>query len=257
MFPTAIYCNGANAPINDIDIVQRHPLGQRMILEDGRVFVYAKASGTQIPDVGSQVGSHQHIANCAIGAVAAKGALSIVLHASATDGAAHNGLIAKNELVGGYVVVFPAATNHAFVRRIVSNSACTISQANDCTIEVDAPIPVALTTSDTGEAMASPYLNVKTASSTYASVVGVPAVAATDGTWFWLQTWGVCWIATSAECGAGENDRNVVFRYNGSGDECAYNGTYNTAKAQQAGFILANAYGGTQGAPFIMLQISP
>jgi hypothetical protein len=154
-------------------------------------------------------------------------------------------------------VVFPAASNHAFTRRIISNSACTISQANDCTIEIDTPTPVAITTSDKGEAMASPYWKVVTAVSTYASVIGVPAVAATDGKFFWLQTWGPIWIATSAECGAGENDRNVVFRYNGSGDECAYAGTYNSAKAQRAGFILANAYNGTQGAPFIMLQISP
>jgi hypothetical protein len=202
-FPNAIFCNGADAPINSIDTVQKYPLGQRMILEDGRVFVYALSSGTQIPDVGSQVGIHQHIANCAIAADAAAGVRSIVLHSSATDGAAHNGLIAKDELKGGYVVVFPAASNHAFTRRIISNSACTISQANDCTIEIDTPTPVAITTSDKGEAMASPYWKVVTAVSTYASVIGVPAVAATDGKFFWLQTWGPIWIATSADCGAG------------------------------------------------------
>jgi len=240
------------------DDVQKYPLGTLLRL-GGRTFAYAKASGTQIPDVGSQIGSVQHVANVSVQANYAAGVKAITITTTDTDGAGGDGAIAADELVGGYVVVFPAASNHAFVRQITSNTYVIASgtHVHTMTIGLDSPTPIAITTSDKAECMASPYLNVITASSEARSIVGVPTVAATTGQFFWLQTWGPCWIATSAECGAGSNDRNVVFRYNGSGDECAYAGTYNSAKAQQAGHILTNGAGTGQGAPFIMLQITP
>lgn len=242
----------------EADDKQKYPLGTLLRL-GGRTYAYAKASGTQIPDVGSQVGCHQHVAQCTVAVSAAAGATSLVIDRPTTAGAAHNGIIAENELQGGYIVVFPTipSNNKVFVRQITGNSAAPITAANEMTVYLDSPTPIAVV-ADTSyaEAMASPYLNVVTAASEVASVIGVPTVAATDGQYFWLQTWGPVWLATSAGCGAGNSDRNVCFRYNGSGDEVATTG-YGSIQAQHAGFILANAYGGGQGAPFIMLQITP
>lgn len=242
----------------EADAVQKYPLGTLLRL-GGRTFAYAKSSGIQIPDVGSQVGIHQHIAQCTVAVSAPAGATSLTIDRPTTAGAAHNGIIAEDELVGGYIVVFPTipSNNKVFVRQIIGNTAAPITAAAEMTIYLDSPTPIAVV-ADTSyaEAMASPYLNVVTAVSEVASIIGVPTIAATDGQFFWLQTWGPIWIATSAGCGAGNSDRNVCFRYNGSGDEVATTG-YGSIQAQHAGFILANAYGGGQGAPFIMLQITP
>ena len=237
------------------DTTQKYDLGT-FYRTGGRTYVYAKSSGTQIPDVGSQIGSHQHIAQCYVGVDAAQYDTSIVLDRASTDGAAHDGVIAKDELMGGWVFIFPSA-NHAAVRMIVGNSATIAGSTREIQLDLDMPIPEALTAdSAVAEAMASPYLNVVTAVSEYRAVVGVPTVRATTGTWFWLQTWGPCWCASAAGAGLGASDQNLCFRYNGAIDEIATTG-YNSIQAQHAGFVMSHAYNNTQGAPFFMLQITP
>jgi hypothetical protein len=179
---------------------------------------------------------------------------SIVLDRASTDGAAHDGVIGENELQGGYVLIFPAA-NHACVRMIVRNSATIAGSTREITLDLDMPIPEALTAdSALAEAMASPYLKVVTAVSELRSVVCIPEVRATDGQWFWGKKDGVAWAAPSAGAGAGNSDRSVCFRYNGSIDEVATTG-YGSIQAQHAGTVLTNAYAGGQGAPFFILHI--
>jgi len=122
---------------------------------------------------------------------------------------------------------------------------------------LDQQIPVELV-ADTmhGECMASPYLNVQATADSISSVMGIPTLVATVGQYLWLQTWGPVWIAPQGEVSIGNNNRNVVFRHDGSIDEYDATDAY-TIKAQHAGFVLANAPGGSQGAAFIFLQIAP
>jgi hypothetical protein len=230
-----------------------YPIGAILTLGN-RKFAYCSASGTQIPDVGSQIGGVQAVANCAVQANYAAGVTTITITEAATDGWAHNGLIAKDELKGGWIVVFPAGGNKKFTRQIVHNSACTISQSNTMTVELDSPTPVAITTGASAECMHSEYYKVKTASSPVASTVCIPTVAATDGQGFWGLIEGVDWVAPSAGVGNSAHDKEIVFIYNGSIAEHDYSAAYDT-KQQHAGFVLANAYGGTQGAPFCKFRI--
>ena len=249
--------NLVNLRMPDIETpstLQLYPLGT-IFREGDRSYRYAKASGGQIPDVGSQIGSHQHVENCAVQANYAAGVTTITITTASTAGAAHNGLIAEDELYGGYIVVFPAGGNKAFVRQIIGNSACTISQANTCTIKLDRPTPVAITTSDTAECMASPYLNVITGANERRAVVGVPACVATTGQYFWLQTWGPCWCATEANLGNSANNIGAKWRYNGTLQTADDADAYHECQ-QYAGFVLSFAYAGTQGAPFVWLQIA-
>jgi hypothetical protein len=234
------------------DDLQKYPLGT-MLRMGGRTYAYAKSSGTQIPDVGSQVGDCQQVPNCAVQANYAAGVSVITITAAATAGKAHNGVIAADELVGGYVVVFPASTNHAFIRQIIANSVCIISQANTLSLTLDSPTPLAITTAATAECMGSPYLDVITAASQIKPVIGVPTVAATDGQFFWLQTWGPCWCAPAADVGTGNDNAKVLFVANGS----LAKATTGIITDQPAGFVLSQVYGGGQGAPFFMLQITP
>ncbi len=236
------------------DTVQKYPLGTLLRL-GGRTFAYAKASGTQNPDVGSHIAAGQHVSYTTIAASAAAGVTEVTVDIAATDGAAGNGVIAEDELVGGYLLVFPHSSN-TFIRQIVGNTAVA-NGGGEMTVELDSPTPVAVVVDVTHcEAMSSPYLNVVSGNYPKAAIVGIPTYPATTGKFFWLQTWGPCWAAPQAEVGDADHDLNVVFRHDGSVDEYDYSDSYVT-KQQQAGFVLTHASAGTQGAPFIMLQITP
>lgn len=254
-FPNAIYCNGATAPIHEADTTQKHPLGQRMILEDGRVFVYAKAGGSLNPDMGVKNGYSQHIAFTTVALSADAGAKSIVLDTVVTDGPLGTGVIAEDEMVGGYIVIFPHSSN-TFVRRITSNTATTaVGGVREMTIGIDTPTPVAVVADVThGEAMASPYAYVVCDSAMDKAVVGVATIPATTGQYLWIQTWGACWLAPQSNVGVAY-DRGIIFRHDGSLEKAGQTPS-GTLSSQYAGFVLAETSTATQGAPFIMLQIS-
>jgi len=240
--------------IHEASATRKYVLGSRLQLDD-RVFRYALAGGTLNTDLGAKNALAQHIAYTTVAASVAAGSTLITLDVAAGDGVNTDGEIGANELAGGFIVVFPHAEN-SFVRKIISNTA-TVVGGGEMAIAVDKPIPVALTVDIMhGECMASPYLNVQSLADAISSVIGIPTVAATVGQYLWLQTWGPIWIAPQGEVSLGNNNRQVVFRHDGGIDE--YDAADpNTIKAQHAGFVLANAPGGGQGAAFIFLQIAP
>ncbi len=243
----------AEQGIHEASATQKYPLGTILRKPDGREFVYAKAGGTLNTDMGAKSYNTQHIAYATIAAAAAAGDSSIVLDVAATDGDAGDGAIAANELAGGYVVVFPHSSN-SFTRQIVGNTAVEAG-GGEITLTLDDPIPVALVAdSDHGEAMASPYLDVRTGTGSTSSIVGIPTVAATVGQFLWLQKKGISWVAPQAEVSVGNNNREVVFRHDGSIDEHDYSDA-NVAKGQHAGYVVQNASGAGQGAPFVMFDI--
>ncbi len=239
--------------IDSASATQRYPLGTIMRKPDGREYVYAKAGATLNTDMGAKSYNTQHIAITTIAADAAVGDTTIVLDVQATDGDAGNGAIALNELAGGYVVVFPHSSN-SFVRGILGNTAVTAG-AHEITLTLDDPLPVALV-EDTShaEAMASPYLDVRSTTEATSSVVGIPTVAATVNQYLWLLKKGIGWVAPQAAVSTGNNNREVVFRHDGSIDEHDYSDA-NVTKAQHAGFVVQNASGAGQGAPFVMFDI--
>ena len=232
---------------------QKHEIGLRYQMDD-RSFRYAYAGNTLNCDLGCKNYNQQIIAYTSIAADAIIGATKIVIDVQVTDGNAGDGVIAKDYLFGGSIVIFPHDEN-SISRRIIGNTATT--GAGEMTVELDAGIPVALDTdNDHAECMASHYSEVRQDTSNVKSVVGMPMVAAVSGQWLWIQTWGPIWIAPQGEVSVGNNNRQVVFRHDGSIDEHDYSDAAVT-KAQHAGFVLANARGGGQGAAFIMLQICP
>lgn len=232
---------------------QKHEIGLRYRMDD-RVFHYAKAGATLNCDLGCSPYNQQIIAYTSIAADAIIGATKIVIDIQVTDGNDGDGKIAKDALFGGNIVIFPHDEN-SISRRIVGNTATT--GAGEMTVELDAGIPVALDAdNDHGECMASPYADVRSDASDKKSIIGIPMVAATEGKYLWIQTWGPVWIAPQGAVSTGGNDRQVVFRHDGSVDQHDYNDAY-TRLAQHAGFVLCNARGGGQGAAFIMLQICP
>ena len=231
---------------------QKHELGARLVTPDGRVFRYARAGGTLNTDLGVMNASQQEVGYTTVAASAILGATTVVLDVGAGDGIADDGVIAVNFLKNGYLLVFPHSAN-SFVRRILTNT--VTAGAGEMTLTLDDGIPASITVDvDHCECMASPYYDVQALTSTTTSVLGIPAWAMTVGQFGWIQTRGVCWIAPQGDVSTGNNDRQVIFRHDGSVDQHDYNDV-NTRLGQHAGFIIKQGNGGGQGAPFIFLQI--
>jgi len=239
--------------IRDTHSTQKYPIGTKL-LDGERVFYYAKATSVGVTNTDLMVknGLRQHIAYTTIAAAASAGDREITIDVDTDD--YNSGVIAANELAGGFVVVF----NHdsdAFVCRILENTAT--DGAGEMTLTLQDELPVALVADDDhAECMANPFFGCETNADTEEPALGMAHAKVTASYWFWLQTWGPVWIAPQGEVGDAAHDFQVVLRYDGSIDEHDYSDAY-TAKSQHVGFTLCHALAGGQGAAFIMLQICP
>lgn len=243
--------------IRDTDSVQRYPIGTKLV--DGeRVFYYAKASsvGVSKTDYGVKNGYGQDVAYTTVAAVASAGDKTLVIDVQSTDGQDDNGVFAANYFAGGFVVVF----NHdddAFVCRILESTATTGAGEMTLTLQDEIPVDLAIGDVDHAECMAHWALGCEWNTANEEPVVGVAHAKVTADYWFWLQTWGPCWLgpSSSGPCEAAHKHQ-VVFESTGEVDN--HDDSSAVLEFQQhAGFGLCHAVGGGQGAPFIMLQICP
>lgn len=242
----------------------RWNIGDRVMLPDGRVFRYAKAAGTMNPDCLAFKETGQDIGYVALGAAQAIGDTEVTLTvAAATHGSGGAGIIAEDELRGGYILIFDAS-GKSIGRGIIGNLALAAT-GTSIVIYLDGSLPVALlATTDHAEVMASPYRDLLDGDDTQPKNrgwLGLPMSIATDGEYFWVQTWGPCWVAPDNGNSAtylGNTDHNLqaVARFDGHAAPHEYGDVENT-QAQHIGFVLSRGSGSAQGLPFLMLQISP
>jgi hypothetical protein len=238
----------------------KHPdfnVGDRVVLPDGRVFRYSKA-GTA--GVVPETGAFNSIKTIAV-AVApaqgtgcgAKGNRKVTITVDAAAGVAGDGVFAADELKGGYIVIGNGSAQHPQMRQIISNPA--VDGAATCDLTLDAPLTTAVTVGTTTlEATMNPYNFLQCGTNEYASFLGIPAISATVGQYFWLQTWGPCWITSNSNTCNSANDRTIVFVANGSvvsSDDVTLESGF-----QIAGFAMDASSSGASNAPMVMLQIS-
>ena len=223
---------------------------------NGKAYFYGYAKEAVAPNIGAKVYNSQDIAQVAIAVAAAQYATRIALTAGATDGLAHGGVFALDYLKGGHVVVFPAAgAAYFFTRGIIGSS--VLAATGTIYLDLDAPIPEALTTSGYAEAMASPWKNV-VQTTTYlneqlAACCGVPTCQIPITKYGWFQTWGPCWISPAATLGAGANNRGAWLQGDGSlTDQDASLANL----GQLGGWVMSNDKAGGQAAPFVYLMIA-
>ena len=240
---------GAGGPqeIYEVSTIQRYGLGTRVVTPDGRVFRYglsaaAIQAGRGCKTIGSMA-SHGVATTCTIARIVGDDTISFAAQT-----------FAKDVLVGGYIVIYSAASTYQ-QRLIVGNNACSGTTLN---IELEYPLTVAVAAATYCEVMGNPYRYMSSAATSYASCLGVPhVVIAAAGTYFWMQTWGPLWCNPGPYgMGGDAQERHVIFNPDGSlrprnehaGDGVDY---------QLAGFIMNLTGVGADAPPFIMLQISP
>lgn len=172
--------------IYEASTVKNHRLGTKGVLSDGRVFYYAKSSGAALTRGNlcrTSAEASNHISVAAVAAAA--GATNVSVTLGATSAAA--GLYED----GQFIVI--DGTNSGQARRIESHASA--SSGGVLTMELDAPLEGALTTSEECSLVANPFSDVVvTPGDAVVPVAGVPqfsvGAGTTDAQYFWLQTAG-------------------------------------------------------------------
>lgn len=188
----AVSLTGADQQYDEQSVVQNFAIGSRMQV-DRRVFYYAKAVAALAYPTQFRlcVSTDQILAvNDLISTTATTVAGTQV---TLTVGAFQAGVVAANELVNGYVEC-NAAGIYAW-RRIVANTAVA---AGVITITVDRPFGAIYAIGSQFSIHPSIYRNVDTAVHAalvgFAPVIGLPPIPVTINYYFWLQTYGPCFI---------------------------------------------------------------
>lgn len=233
-------------------------IGDRIVLPDGRVFRYGKCGAT-IADMKHGLKNHNLLITelDAIAVAAAVGQNYIDLTFADTDGVAGDGVIAADELRGGLISMYRGTDRQQ--RGIIGNTSRAAGDTTNTRLYLDAKLKVAILEDDNVEVIGNPYSDLRVENSLTTSVMGMPAVLATVGQYFWIQTWGMCRITpTGAELGANNDERMFHFDAYGS-VRSAQASIVTQAKSEQiAGFIVERTDGGAgSAAPFINLQINP
>lgn len=219
-------------------------IGDRVVLPDGRVFRYAKAGANCY--TGQGCGFYKAVAMSANSAAAQVAGDKQITFASQT--------FTEDELRGGYIVIYGADNSDVQQRGIIGN---TVASGSTVTVYLDAALAIDVATAKYCEILYNPYSDLRTgAGGSYVSIAGIAAAEADADEYFWVQTWGPCWIAPGeAGVGGDANERTVIFDGSVGALHEFSDGTFGT-DAQVAGFIIQRDSSGTDGPPFIMLQIS-
>ena len=237
---------------------EKYNIGDRVVLPDGRAFRYGKC-GADLADMKHGVKNWNKLVTelDAIAVAAVVGAISVDLTFANTDGVANDGVIAKDELRGGYISFYRGTDRQQ--RGIIGNTARANGDTGNTTVYLDGSLVTAINDDDNVEVMANPYSDLRISNNTETSVMGMPASLATVGEYFWIQTWGPCRITpTGAELGDTASTRQFVFDDLGSMRALNASIDLGTRSEQLAGFILNRTDGAAgSAAPFINLQINP
>jgi len=109
------------------------------------------------------------------------------------------------------------------------------------------------------EVLSNMYADLRTDGGEKQSFAGVPGTYATNNEYFWVQTWGECWIVPGGAAGGvvGEDSFNRTLVFVGDGSVNNFKDVSNNIVGYQvAGFIIENNTSVT-GPPLVMLQIRP
>ena len=241
------------------EMIQRYIFGTRNITWDGRVFKYGHAAAECQSGYGAYNYALVNI-SAVLAANAAAGDRRVKVTVT-SGGYAASGVIAKDELAGGHIVLNNGVED-PYNMMIVGNDADVA--ATTCMLDLEWPLPAALTTSAYAEVLLNPYAHlyggITIGASEKMSVMGIPKVNLVATYNGWIQTWGPCWVTPPSGAtapGYANGDRQAYFLKQGNGS--IIGGASGTVEdgLQPAGFIMQrDVVGNNAGPPFIMLQIS-
>jgi len=248
----AVCLTGVYQDYDEEDITQNFTIGSRMQVDD-RVFYYSQAvAALAYPQQYHLVVSTDQILadnDCVSTTATTVVGRTVTVDVTGFQG----GVVAENELEGGY-----AEFNFGGVlfcwRRIVSNLAAV---ANACTITVDRPFGAIYPIGAGVTLHKSIYKSVDSAAHsalfTYQPAIGVPPIEVQIDYYFWLQTYGPCWIGPTGAFPLSVADfYDVYYHTMGETNSSLGVGIGATVSPQRVGHVMGSgAYG--SGAVFLEL----
>jgi hypothetical protein len=239
-------------------LTQNYPLGTKMVTADGRVFRYCKARTALHTEFGACYAAKtitNAVAPTQASGAGTVGSSTVTMTVAATDGIAGDGVVALNELAGGYVVIGNGTSQHPQNRMIVGNTAVA-NGGGVCTLTLDEALDHVVTVGITNiETLMNPFIlsDGNVTNNAFATFLGMPACEMTINYYGWVQTKGICWITSDGATGAVAHDHRCYFEVNGS-VKSASTGTAPTL-SQLAGYSVDLSSNGASNAPFVNLAL--
>ncbi len=215
-------------------------LGDKAELPDGRVFRYAKALSVVHGGHGCEYTYTGLTSYTAFGVAYPVGTRKIV------SAAATHSALTKDELKGGYIIIFDGADDtDTTTRGIIGND---VSSANAAiTLYLDAAIHTAIVAgTNASEVFQNPFGALKDGATVTNPKAGLPAANASAGQYFWVQTEGLTWAAPQGTV-IGNEGMGVMWRHDGSLEAVAtaLGATIpDVDSTQYAGHLVAGNYSG-------------
>ncbi len=249
------------------DTFQKYPIGTKFV-SGLRTYYYCKADGDVKPYWGCYKNKKTNTVAVAPTqstvidpetgvAPGAVGSYEVTVTIDTEIGTLTTGVLAKDELAGGFIVIGNGANQYPQMCQIVSHPALA-SAGGSLTLRLDMKLGIAVTAATTTiELMESPFYDVKADGSggDYVTFIGIPACVAVDGEFFWCQTWGPCWITSDGHTCDSVGDRTLAFVGNGS--IVSSNDVTMESGFQLAGVALDKSGSSASNAPMVLLQIMP
>lgn len=221
---------------------QLYPIGTRY--EDGeRVFHYAYAGGEIALTLRGATGltARTQSSQDTDDTAQVAGVGYDADHPFKIDGTSAN-TPAKNAYAGQYIMIQATGSNR-ITMRIVSNTQGITASPYTTELVLDQPTPIAIGADKDCDIFPSRYADVRAAADYAADmypVLGVPLVSITAARYFWIQTWGPCFLTARIGDTIGDNSfwRTVCFHSDGS-LTTMHEATNATDSHQFAGYTLA------------------
>ena len=230
---------------------QKHVLGTRMILPDGRVYRYSEVGAADIAGgavVQAPAGTAADDQDKLVAAVSA-GSTTVTLSQSLT--------ITKDKYKDGYMHI-NSGTGAGEVYRIKSNTA--VSGATGCVLTLDEEdgLATALTAGSSNCEVGlsvNPYSNVIISPTTVTNVaIGVAPTLLTQEYFGWIQTWGPAAVLANAAGVIGQHVRVGGASTAGGTEDMDFDGSNENEQLIGVQMLIASA---AADYALVFLQISP
>jgi hypothetical protein len=216
--------------------------GDTLVLPDGREFRYALSTGAGAikPQYGCNFTDTGFMAYTLITTTKAAGVVEMTIPA------ATHAVLTKDQLAGGYLIIFDNTYDADVTYGITGNDVSLADVAFN--IKLDMPLALPLTAVDAVEVYSNPWKAIALANTTIlprcgSSVSYVSAAA----NYFWVQTRGIKHISPQAGIGADNGGMDVYWRHDGTiqKGETALAITVNGTDTNQcAGYVISGSAAG-------------
>ena len=259
----AVSLTGAEQYYDEQSEVQNFDFGSRMVVDE-RTFHYSRAGAALVAPCTYRLAVNADLNaattwGMALNVDIAVGDVTCTITPGVGYGEVPN-TIGLNELVGGWIEIWGAANAFAW-RRIIGNTAILVGVPATMVVTVDRPFNfIVVAAAGVAALHRSIYRNTQTGG-VYPGVEsanGLAPIPVTIGNFFWLQTWGPCFIAPQFNApGFAVGSRDVYLGANGSVlDKLAAEALGANISPQRIGYAMG-ASTLADGNSDIMLQLAP